>query len=92
MSLTDEDLDKIQAVVSAGVELTRTYVDQRISESETRMELVVQENVQQSEERLAIKIENVKTMLQGDHAAVVEDLEKLKDLPVRVEHLEISRV
>jgi hypothetical protein len=91
MSLTNDDLDKIQAVVSAGVELTKAYVDRRISQSESKMELVIHETVRQSESRLTTKIDEVKTMHHEDHVALAEDVEELQKLPIIAKSLEASQ-
>lgn len=79
MPLTDQDLEKIKAVVDAGTASTKQYVDRRITESEARLS--------QRMDGLATKeqVEQVKTMLEGDTKGIVEDVETLK---VRVTALE----
>ena len=63
MPLDDQDIQKIKAVVDAGHEQTRAYVDTQIKASEQR---VIQE------------VHSVKEMLEEDHQAVVADVELLK--------------
>jgi len=83
MNLTNEDLDKIRVVVDACQEATCAYVDRRFEQ--LRKEMATTEDVRQSEVRLTGKLDGVKTMLEGDHGAVVEDIENLK---IRVTALE----
>lgn len=82
MSLTDEDLGKIKAVVDAGAESTKAYVDRRLEQSERRLEARMDARFDAFEERMGAKIDSVKTMLEEDHRAVVEDVAELQSLPM----------
>ncbi|MBI4022609.1 hypothetical protein HY375_00350 [Candidatus Berkelbacteria bacterium] len=76
MTLTNDDLQKIKAVVDSGHELTRSYVDQKIEG--LRKDMATKQDLLLLEERLNGKIDSVKQMLEENHAATVGDVELLK--------------
>lgn len=72
MSLTQDDLQKIKAVVDARADLQDAKIERLRSEMATKQDL------QDLEERLTGKIDGVRAMLEEDHRAVVEDVAILK--------------
>ncbi len=73
MALSDQDLEKIKAVVNSRADLQDEKLRQvieRLGRVETNMATKEQ-------------LEQVKTMLTEDYAAVVGDVEALKDLQAR---------
>lgn len=76
MTLTQEDLDKIQAVINARADLQDAKSAQKFAQLESIV--ATKSDLQLLETRMGDKIDSVKTMLEGDHRSVVEDVEVLK--------------
>ncbi|MCA9388179.1 hypothetical protein KC644_00265 [Candidatus Berkelbacteria bacterium] len=75
MSLTDQDLQKIKAVVDARADLQDMKLEQ------------IRQQVDNLEKNMATKeqLEQVKEMLEVDHSGLVKDVEDLKARVARLE-------
>lgn len=78
MLLTQEDLEKIKALIDARADLQDMKFERRFEEIRNKM--ATKEDLRQLREEVATKeqLEQVKTMLEEDHGAVVHDIELLK--------------
>lgn len=88
MSLTKDDLAKIAKLNAAQLEQFKDYVDQRISQSEVRTELKINEAVSGSEDRILKKLDSAVNMIQGDLFEIGRDIKDLKRLKPKVKKLE----
>ena len=78
MSLTDQDLEKIKAAVDARADLQDQKFERRFAESEEKLTQQIDSKINNAKEETFQKIDSVKTILEGDHQGLVEDVETLK--------------
>lgn len=76
MSLTQDDLEKIKAVVDARADLTDARVD-RLQADVTEIKETILPTLATKEQ-----LEQVKTMFTEDHLALAEDVVELQTLPM----------
>jgi len=78
MSLTDQDLEKIKAVIDSRANLQNEKCDRRIAEIESSM--AAKQDLNDLEERMATKeqLEVMKKMFEGNNKGIVKDVAGLK--------------
>ncbi|MBI2589798.1 hypothetical protein HYW32_02125 [Candidatus Berkelbacteria bacterium] len=86
MALTTDDFQKIKAIFDVGIKNLKNVFEAQVSALENKM--ATKEDVAGLEYRLVNQINSVRKMLEGDHAAVVEDVIELKKFPKRVRRIE----
>lgn len=80
MSLTNEDLEKIKAVVDARADLQDARFERRFERIEATM--ATKDDLKILEERMGKKIDSVKQMLEEDHGALAKDVAEIQALPM----------